>query len=74
MKQRQSTLPNELKVDNRAHQFGVKKIYNFVYTCCVCSTNFGFNTTAYHCKDCKAICHKDCKGNLLFVNLKNCKF
>lgn len=66
MKQRQSTLPNELKVDNRPHQFVTKKIYCYKEKCCVCPIPINFGSTCYHCRDCKAMCHQDCKGNFYF--------
>ena len=60
MKQRQSNLPNELRVDNRPHQFVTKKIFK-PEKCCVCATNLKFCSSGYHCRDCRAICHMTCK-------------
>ena len=60
MKQRQNHLENEIKIDNRPHQFVTKKVFR-PEKCCVCATNLKFCSSGYHCRDCRAICHMTCK-------------
>ena len=60
IKKRHSNQPNELRVDNRQHQFVTKKIFK-PEKCCVCATSLKFYSSGYHCRDCRAICHMTCK-------------
>lgn len=63
MKQRQFKMPNELKIDNRPHCFVIKKVFR-PEKCGPCGTPIGFYTTAYRCRDCRAICHTTCKDKV----------
>ena len=60
IKQRQNHLENEIKIDNRPHQFVTKKVFR-PEKCCVCATNLKFCSSGYNCRDCRAICHMTCK-------------
>ena len=60
MKQRQNYLENEIKIENRPHQFVTKKVFR-PEKCCVCATSLKFYSSGYHCRDCRAICHMTCK-------------
>jgi len=54
---------NESKIDNRPHQFVTKKVFR-PEKCGPCGLSIGFCTTAYNCRDCRAICHMTCKDKV----------
>ena len=63
IKQMQSNQAEELKIDNRPHQFTTKKVFKSL-KCGVCTNQITFCTSCYHCSDCRAICHMNCKNQV----------
>jgi hypothetical protein len=64
IKQRLSKLPHEFKVDNRPHSFVLKKIFRPGEKCGPCGKSIGFCGSCYTCRDCRAICHVQCKDKV----------
>lgn len=64
IKQRLSKLPHEFKVDNRPHSFVLKKIFRPGEKCGPCAKSIGFCGSCYVCRDCRAICHVQCKDKV----------
>ena len=64
IKQRLSKLPHEFKVDNRPHTFVLKKVFRPGDKCGPCGKSIVFWNSFYACRDCRAICHVNCKDKV----------
>lgn len=62
IRQRQSNLPDEIKVDNKPHKFVTKNFFR-QEKCCGCAASLGgiLNSAGLRCEHCRAICHVFCK-------------